>query len=382
VTHREPRRPSSRLLVSVALFGLALGATLVWLVVLRSEPAAISFGEPRLASAAPFTERSQEAIVAAVRKVGPAVVSIDARFPPPRRTGPLEKLLKEPGEEPEGPFGKASGVIVDGAKGYVVTNAHVVRDASRIRVTLSDARNFEADRVALDDFSDIALLKVKGAKGLPQAALGSADKLPIGSWVIAIGNPFGLQNSVSVGVLSAKDRNILPGPGGNALFDMLQTDASINPGNSGGALVDLQGQVIGIPTVIIPFAQGMGFATSVDVVKQAINQLLTKGRVEHAWIGLTYQPMTEQERARVGLKQPGLVITTVAPDSPADRAGMVVGDIVVQIEGQSLSSAGDLGKRVREVGVGYKLRLGLWRNGRLEQTTTTIAERPLRKGEG
>ena len=376
----EPRKHIARLLIGAVFFGLALGAVVVWMVFPWSRPSAGVATEHTSLRLSPFTERSEEAIVSAVQRVGPAVVSIDATLARGGADDPLGKALRRMrGEELEEPFpavGKASGVIVDGARGYVITNAHVVQQASRIQVVLSDGRSFEADRVALDSFSDIALLKVRKAKRLPQAVLGSADELPIGSWVIAIGNPLGLQNSVSVGVLSAKDRNI-PAPGGRALFDMLQTDASINPGNSGGALVDLQGRVIGIPTVIIPYAQGMGFATSVDVVKRIVQQLLTTGRAQHPWIGLSYRAVTEEERARAGLDQPGLVVMTVAPESPADQAGIVVNDIIVLVEGKPLTSAGDLGKRVRQVGVGYKLPLGLWRKGRLQEVTATIAERPL-----
>jgi len=288
----------------VALLGVLVGAGMLWVGLRWSaapgagtnqpgstggETGAAAGGgtaaQPGAATAVPAVSRqSQDAITAAIARVGPAVVNINTTYPSPARD-PMERMLRDfmgMPTDPLPPQGKGSGIIIDGKKGYVLTNAHVVRGAAHVEVILADRRALEAQVVGMDPLSDIALLKVDG-NDLPSATLGSAADLPIGSWVIAIGNPWGYENSATVGVISAKDRQI-KGAAGALLTDLLQTDAAINRGNSGGALVDLNGNVVGIPTAMIPYAQGIGFAVSVDVAKQVAERLIATGKVP--WLGI------------------------------------------------------------------------------------------------
>jgi len=222
---------------------------------------------------AAMTEETQKAIVAAVDRVGRAVVNIDTTMQISRRQipHPLREFFGGKPSEPLPGKGQGSGILID-PRGYVLTNAHVVRDAQTMWVTLRDGRKYRAALVGSDPVADVAVVKVAG-RNLPTATLGSSRDLPIGAWVIAIGNPFGFQNTVTAGVISAKHR-ALPTRGRAVLREMLQTDAAINPGNSGGALVSLDGKVVGIPTAIIGGAQGMGFAIAVERARTVARRLI------------------------------------------------------------------------------------------------------------
>jgi serine protease Do len=319
---------------------------------------------------------SQSAIVSAIQKVSPAVVNIDVTTVPKKSELPpfLRDLLpKDPSPQEED--GEGSGIIINGGKGYVLTNYHVVRDASHIRVQLKDGRSFVGKALGVDKFSDVALVRVP-PDHLPTAVLGDTKNHPVGSWAIAIGNPLGFQHTVTVGVISAYGRT-LPSPGGFPLENLIQTDAAINPGNSGGALCDLNGDVIGMNTAIIPSAQGLGFAVDIDTVKDVVNQLLRNGRVTRPWIGVSFASLDEELARRIGVKYvPGVVILSVHRSEPGARGGLKKYDVVTAIDGQWVRDADDLRDRVRRHHPGDTIHFIIARNGHAKTIDITLGTMP------
>jgi len=354
------RRPALAYLLA-ALVGATLGGGLAGQLALRHgrmPPAPAPLGHFDSVS-----EVTQRAFIAAVQGVGPAVVNIDATYQLSRSQLPpaLRRLFgDEFFREPLPSRGQGSGILID-PRGYVLTNAHVVRDAQSMRVTLRDGRRFSATLVGSDTVADVAVVKVNGSD-LPAARLGSSRDLPIGAWVIAIGNPFGFQNTVTAGVISAKHRS-LPARGGAALRDMLQTDAAINPGNSGGALVGLDGKVVGMPTAIIGGAQGMGFAIAIERARAVAQRLIATGSVAYPWIGVTCRP-----------RAAGLVVTEVEPGGPGDVAGIKTGDLITRLGERPLRSLDDLSKVVLDSEVGDHLVAAVERDGRRFQTTILVGQ--------
>jgi serine protease Do len=308
----------------------------------------------------------------AIEKVGPAVVHIRTLYRP-RARDPLERILRDLMGQPFPQQGEGSGIIIDAKRGYVLTNAHVVRRATQMEVGLADGRRLEADKVGSDPLTDIAVLRVPASE-LPEASLGSAADLPIGSWVIAIGNPFGFENSVTVGVLSAKDRQI-EGQGGIMLQDLLQTDASINPGNSGGALVDLNGRVVGIPTAIIPLAQGMGFAVSVDVARQVAERLIATGKMP--WLGITHGDIPPAVRSRLRVPEgQGTLVVDVIRGGPAHLAGIRPGDVILQMDDDRVLDMKSFGFAIRSHDAGDDVTMKVWRSRREIGLQVTLGEVP------
>src|SRR5216117_3500024 len=270
-------------------------------------------------------------IPAVVAKARPAVVNIATR------QVSYDAFLK-----PVPAQGIGSGVIFD-ARGYVLTNAHVVEGAQQMRVTLPDGRTFPGKLVGADPVTDLAVVKIEGSN-FPVATLGDSGKLEVGETVIAIGNPLGLEGgpTVTVGVVSALARSI-EDPGGPTLHDLIQTDAAINPGNSGGPLIRMTGEVIGVNTAIIQGAQGIGFAISINSAKPIVQELLAHGRIVRPVIGIVPISVTPQIAAAYDLPvDRGVLIARLDPRGPAAKAGMRAGDIVVAIGGQPVKSLGDL----------------------------------------
>src|SRR6202162_5597643 len=240
-----------------------------------------------------------------------------------------------------------SGVIVD-ARGYILTNAHVVESAAEIEVRLSDDRKFAATLVGRDPKTDLAVVKIHpGAAALPSAELGDSDKLRIGQWAIAIGNPFGLDRTVTVGIICATGRTRV----GVATYEaFIQTDASINPGNSGGPLLNLDGRVIGINTAIVSSGQGIGFAIPINMAREVMTQLIAKGRVVRGWLGISIQDLTDDLAAGFGVpSKGGVLVADVLKDGPAEAAGMKPGDIIVELGGIPIKEVTDLQKRVAAI---------------------------------
>jgi serine protease Do len=264
-----------------------------------------------------------------------------------------------------------SGFLID-AKGHIITNNHVVAHAEEIVIRLADGREFKANVIGRDPRTDIAIIKISPrVKDLPFIALGDSDKMRVGDWVLAIGNPFGLEHTVTKGIISATGRVIGAGPHD----DFLQTDAPINPGNSGGPLINLRGEVIGINTAIIPVGQGIGFAIPSNMANTIIKQLKDKGRVIRGWIGVSIQTVTPEIMKHLNLKEPkGALIVEVIPRSPADRAGIKRGDVVVMFDGRKIERAGDLTRFVAETPVGKLVDVQVIRDRREINLKITVAE--------
>jgi len=316
----------------------------------------------------------QEAFTSVAAEVSPAVVYIEVKSETDKS---LSFFFGPWGfEAPPEQEAAGSGFIID-AEGYVLTNAHVVARAKEIQVTLADDRAFDAEVVGIDPDSDLALLRLKDADNLPVVRLGDSDKVRVGEWALAIGSPFGLQQTVTAGIISATGRTNM----GLANYeDFIQTDASINPGNSGGALVDLNGNVVGIPTAIIPFAQGIGFAVSADVAKQIAERLISTGKAPY--LGVSHRAPTPEDVGRLRVPDgKGTLVAMVEPNGPAAAAGVKPGDVILQVGERRIGTAKDLGSAVRSHDVGTRVPITVWRDGRkvtLEATLGAVPEQGIR----
>ena len=269
--------------------------------------------------------------------------------------------------------GQGSGFIVD-ESGYIVTNNHVVEGADKISVILRDKTSYNAEIVGLDPVTDIALIKIRAKKRLPTVRLGSSSNLRVGEWVAAIGSPFGLEYTLTAGIVSAKGRVIGSGP----YDDYIQTDASINPGNSGGPLINMQGEVIGINTMIIAAGQGIGFAIPVDQAKDIIAQLKADGQVTRGWLGVTIQDLTSDLADYYGVAgKGGALVANVVPGDPADKAGIKPKDIITAVNGDSIGSSRDLTNLAAKLGVGDEATVTILRNGKQKNLKVKIGRRPL-----
>ncbi len=263
-----------------------------------------------------------------------------------------------------------SGFIID-KTGYIVTNNHVVAEADEIKVRLYNDKEFDAKVVGRDPKTDLALIKIEGAKSLSPLPTGDSDKLKVGTWVVAIGSPFGLEQTVTAGIVSAKGRNISAGP----YDDFIQTDASINPGNSGGPLINLKGQVVGINTAIVARGQGIGFAIPISMAKRVVAQLKESGSVTRGWLGVQIRDLDESLASYYKLAPlSGVFVEKVVPGDPADRAGIQAGDIILSIDGQSVNSGRALASLVAAIPVGTKAKVKLVREGKKKTLTVKVAK--------
>ncbi|MDM8516976.1 DegQ family serine endoprotease [Desulfobacterales bacterium HSG16] len=264
-----------------------------------------------------------------------------------------------------------SGFIID-KKGYIVTNNHVIEDADKIRVILNDGKEFDAEIVGRDKNTDIALIKIDSASDLPVLSLGDSDKLRVGQWVVAIGSPFGLEHTVTAGIVSAKGRVIGSGP----YDDFIQTDASINPGNSGGPLIGMDGRVVGINTAIIAAAQGIGFAVPINMAASIIKQLKTEGEVTRGWLGVGIQDLSEEVAEYYGIKgKVGVLVTEVFPGDPADEAGIEAKDVIIKVNGKKIVNSRALTGMIANIGVGEKAKIIVLRDGSKKTFKVKIAKR-------
>ena len=284
-----------------------------------------------------------------------------------------QAAIKSPLSGPNSPrVGQGSGFIVD-AQGYIITNYHVVAGASGIEVSLATGKKYPAKLVGSDEKTDIALLKINPEGPLPAVTLGSSEAARVGEWVVAIGSPFGLEHSVTAGILSAKGRNLGQGP----YDDFLQTDASINPGNSGGPLFNLYGEVIGVNTAIIRDAQGIGFAVPVDLVRSILPSLKERGYVVRGYIGAGIQELTEELARSLNLQaRQGVLVGSLTTGGPAALAKLQVGDVITTFNGRRVTTVQELLLAVAQTPPGASVPLEYLRQGQQQTTQLTIVERP------
>jgi len=328
-------------------------------------------------------------VVIAVEKASPAVVSIISAQEVERGGNPFSggdpffdeffRDFFEPFRQRQTEQSLGSGVVIR-PDGYILTNEHVILRSGEIQVQFADERKFDARLVGADSDSDLAVLKVDSSKALPNLPLGNSDDLMIGETVIAIGNPFGLSHTVTTGVVSALNRSL--NTDGRTYYDFIQTDASINPGNSGGPLLNIKGELVGINTAIYGKAQGIGFAIPISRAKRIVQELISHGAVEAPWVGLAVQTLTPELAPHFSRRdRQGVLIRTVEPGSPAARAGLNRGDILLSLDGRPLHSSEEYLQREREHSSGDKLRLRVLRAQGEEEVEVTAARFPQEKAD-
>jgi len=349
---------NARRIVAITLIGIAATAT-------AAQPQTDNRGLPTLAPV--------------VNAVTPAVVNISVITRSPQEDNPLfrdpffRRFFNLPDRPQREEQAAGSGVIVDAAKGYVLTNHHVIKDAEQAIVTLKDRRQFRAKLVGTDPGTDIAVLQIP-AQNLTALKFGDADQLQVGDYVIAIGNPFGIGQTVTSGIVSALGRSGLTPEG---YEDFIQTDASINPGNSGGALVNLRGELVGINSAIIGPSGGnvgIGFAVPSNMARAVMNQIVRYGEVRRGRLGVEMTDLTPELAKKFGVTSlDGAAITVVQPGSPAEKAGLRQGDVVTAMNGHSIHSSGDLRNRLGLTPVGEHVELRVQRGGTTRSLRTQIA---------
>lgn len=342
----------------------------------------------------------QEEFIKVAEKVMPAVVNINTeRTIKQTYRDPFEDLFNDPffgpyfnerqRQQPKEIKRKATSlgsgfVITD--DGYIITNNHVIDKADKIDVTFADKSTYKAKVIGKDPDTDIAVLKIEAKKKLPFVEMANSDELKIGQWAIALGNPFGLNNTMTLGIVSAKGRS---GMGIENYENFIQTDASINPGNSGGPLVDIYGRVIGINTAILSQSGGnvgIGFAIPINMAKKITDSLIKKGKVERGWLGVSVQPLEADMAKKFGLeKVEGALIGEVVKGSPAEKGGVKRGDIIIEIDGDSVRDYNDLRNKIAALAPDTKVKIGVWRDKKridLQVTVTKKKDDEIAAGEG
>ena len=321
---------------------------------------------------------------ALAEQVGPAVVNIQVE-----KSNKGEEAMRQFEGSPFGDerfkdfFGKqmppherrqgglGTGFIIE-KSGYIITNNHVVENADAIKVKLKDEREFDAEIIGRDPHTDLALIKVAAKGELPTVPLGSSADLSVGEWVVAIGNPFGLENTVTAGIVSAKGRVIGSGP----YDDFIQTDASINPGNSGGPLLNLSGEVVGVNTAILAQGHGIGFAIPIDMAKTIVAQLKETGAVTRGWLGVSVQDLKGDLANYYGVEERGgVLVAEVVDGEPADKAGIKTKDVILKVNGEKISSSRELTTKTAGLAVGDKARITVLRGGEELTLPVTVGRR-------
>jgi Do/DeqQ family serine protease len=351
---------------------------LVLLVLLVAPAAAWAESDPKS-----LLRAMEDAFTSVADHVMPAVVNITTS--PPRGRGPTAGPGPRERSEPfapdpffrrpprEDPRASGSGVIVD-PNGYILTNNHVIENAQGIEVRLSDGRKFSGKLIGRDPKSDLAVLKIDAPAPLPMAQLGDSDRLRIGQWAIAIGSPFGLDRTVTVGIISATARTRV----GVATYEsFIQTDASINPGNSGGPLLNIDGEVIGVNTAIVAAGQGIGFSIPINMAKDVMSQLIARGRVVRGWLGIVIQDVTEELGSSFGVSEnQGVLVSDVMQGGPAESAGLRPGDVITELAGARITDVPELQRRVASVSPGESIVLNVLRDQRPVSVTVKVGEMP------
>jgi len=387
-------RRQKLLSLAVILFTLAAGIVIGTVITngVKARDQVVAPGAAPLAIPAPV--QLQSPFVPIAKQISPAVVNISTqstikqptvrrRQPRNQEPDPFEDFFDRffnfgPGA-PQGDIRQrslGSGIVVD-RNGYILTNRHVVEKADRIQVKLlDDSKQYDAKVIGADQETDLAVIKIDAGKELAPAKLGNSDSIRVGDWVLAIGSPFGLEETVTVGIISAKSRDL---PGAGQFQHFLQTDAAINPGNSGGPLVNLAGEVIGLNTAIITDRgsyEGVGFALPSNTAITVYNQIIKHGRVSRGSIGITF-PEGEQTPALLrsyGVKE-GVFVQEIVKDGPAEKAGLKPGDVIVAVDGTPIKAGAQLVSKISETPVGSTVRIKYVRDGKPAEVTLTIADR-------
>ncbi len=348
---------------SIGILGIVAGLVLAGSV--AAQPAGAPVGplwrEGQVVTPEPELVRLNKALTRLAEQLKPALVQIRVR-----------RANEEPDTE-DGPRRALGSGFVIHPSGYVVTNAHVVERATTVQVRLASGRRLTGTVVGRDRRVDLALVKVDAPAPLPVLSLGDSDNLAVGELVLALGHPFGLEQTVSLGIVSRKGAPLQPAAPG---FDFIQTDAAVNPGNSGGPLVDMGGQVIGVNTMAARNGS-IGFAIPVNLIKGLLPQLLAKGAVEWGWLGVRIDEISEDNVREYGLDTPrGVGIEGVLPGQPAAQAGLRAKDVVLEVDGRAIASPRDLQRVISTAPVGSSVRLSLWRDGQAQDLTVTIGRFP------
>src|SRR5262245_5459721 len=365
---------------ALVLFGLVIGLGLSSGLGLQKNSDAQKASPPPASSSGAVPESP---FVSVVDKALPAVVFVDVRkkMTASDSDDPQAELFRrffgDQGRRQQNVPSSGSGFLID-PQGHILTNNHVVSNASDITVTLNDKRTFKAKVVGTDPETDVAVIQIEG-DNLPYLKLGDSDKLRVGDWAIAIGNPLGmLRGSVTVGIISAQGRTDLNifGSSDLAFQDFIQTDASINFGNSGGPLCNARGEVIGMNTAINPSGQGIGFAIPINLAKHVADQLLAHGKVQRAWLGVELANMTPEMADGFGLSgQQGVLIKDVSPGYPADKAGLTRNDVIVEYEGEKVNDRDKFRLKVADTTPGKRASMVVMRDGKRVPITVTLGER-------
>lgn len=297
----------------------------------------------------------------------PSVVNISPYVPP----SPSIRRQSDPNRSR--PTNAGAGVIIDGVNGYIVTNSHVVRQSQKVQILLYSGEEMVGQVLGTDEETDLAVIKVESSKPLPSVLLGDSSKLKVGQFVVAIGNPYGLHDTFSFGVISGLNRenvNI------SRYEDFIQTDASINPGNSGGPLLNIRGEVVGINTAIINYAQSIGFAIPANIVKNVSQQIIENGSVNRGWLGVGIEYIPEEVAKTANIKKrDGVLVNSVFEKQPADKAGIKVGDIILKIGGATVSSPNSMIRLIGNVSPGQHIKLDVLRNGERKTFSVQLARK-------
>ncbi len=355
------------------------GSVLVVLALLSLLPAG-AYGQMISREEALAAARQLSAAFAMVAsQVKPAVVNISTTTVIPGRQSPLSSMFPEFGwllETPDREVTSLGSGFLLSPDGYVVTNHHVIKGAEQIKVKLADGREFTAHLKASDPMTDVAVIKVP-AQSLPYLSWGNSERLQVGEWVLAIGSPLGLSQTVTAGIISATGRS---GLGLTSYEDFIQTDAAVNPGNSGGPLVNLEGQVIGINTAIASRSggsEGISFAVPSNIAQPVCRQLITQGRVTRGWLGIIPRDVTAQTIQRFGLDiDKGVLVYQLYRNSPAFRAGIAPGDVLTAWNGQPISDSNALAKLIANTAPGMAAPIAVWSEGEARSATVTLASSP------
>lgn len=388
---------ASRHLVSflVVLFVLGLGIGIGTLITHQVTAVGAGDSQLKIQSSPSQANAAVQALSVAfeetAKKVGPAVVNINTEevVRPSSRSGrnpQLPDIFRQFGQEPPQAFTQqslGSGIIVD-PKGYIITNNHVVQGATKIKVNVKDGKEYSAKIIAGDDYSDIAVIKIESDTQLPSVKIGDAKSMKVGDWVIAIGSPFGLEQTVTAGIISATGRVFADGSPQMLFNDYLQTDASINPGNSGGPLVNMNGEVIGINSFISTSSRssaGVGFAVPSHIFVNVYNQILEKGKVNRGFLGVNMNvqfPFTPAMAEFFGVKQgSGVLITSLSDEKgPAAKAGIKAEDVIVEFDGKKVNEVQDLRLAAANTPPGRTVNVKAVRYGQVKDFSVTIGERP------